>query len=132
MTISEETVMRNVFREFDSGNGLFTSAELQAMLIKLQIVVEQRYLDALLRKFDRRGDGVIEFIGSQFGLGYGMKIWQSGERTLSIAGRAGSGVFTNYFTVFDTGKINMSNLPTSSAGLSSGDIYVAAGVLMIV
>ena len=78
------------------------------------------------------GDGVIEFIGSQFGLGYGMKIWQSGERTLSIAGRAGSGVFTNYFTVFDTGKINMSNLPTSSAGLSSGDIYVAAGVLMIV
>ena len=78
------------------------------------------------------GDGVIEFIGSQFGLGYGMKIWQSGERTLSIAGRAGSGVFTNYFTVFDTGKINMSNLPTSSAGLSSGDIYNDSGTLKIV
>jgi Ca2+-binding EF-hand superfamily protein len=31
------------------------------MLIKLQVVVDQRYLDALLRRFDRRGDGVIEF-----------------------------------------------------------------------
>jgi hypothetical protein len=29
-------------------------------------------------------------------------------------------------------KLSIVGLPTSSAGLSSGDIYVAAGVLMIV
>ena len=62
VTVSAEHVMRNVFREFDqSGSGHLGSAELQQMLTKLQVVVDQRYLDALLRKFDRRGDGVVEF-----------------------------------------------------------------------
>jgi len=60
--ISAEHVMRNVFREFDTNrSGNLDSAELQQMLIKLQVVVDQRYLDALLKRFDRNGNGVIEF-----------------------------------------------------------------------
>jgi hypothetical protein len=35
-------------------------------------------------------------------------------------------------TIKGNGIINLANVPTSSAGLSSGDIYKAAGVLMIV
>lgn len=35
-------------------------------------------------------------------------------------------------TIKATGVINMSNVPTSSAGLSTGDIYSTAGALMIV
>lgn len=31
------------------------------MLVKLQISVENKYLSALLKKFDRNGNGVIEF-----------------------------------------------------------------------
>jgi hypothetical protein len=38
----------------------------------------------------------------------------------------------NLLGVKNSGRINMGSLPTSSAGLSSGDLYVAAGVLMIV
>lgn len=54
--------MRNVFREFDTNrSGNLDSAELQQMLIKLQVVVDQRYLDALLKRFDRNNNGVIEF-----------------------------------------------------------------------
>jgi len=34
--------------------------------------------------------------------------------------------------IFKSGIINLSNVPSSSAGLSSGDIYKSAGVLMIV
>jgi hypothetical protein len=39
---------------------------------------------------------------------------------------------SNLLGVKNSGRINMGSLPTSSAGLSSGDLYVAAGVLMIV
>lgn len=61
-TQSAEFVMRAVYREFDRQNsGVMTSEQLQAMLLKLQVAVEQRYLDALLARFDRRGDGCIEF-----------------------------------------------------------------------
>ena len=35
-------------------------------------------------------------------------------------------------TIKTTGVINIQNVPSSSAGLSSGDIYKSAGVLMIV
>jgi hypothetical protein len=35
-------------------------------------------------------------------------------------------------TIKDTGIINMSNVPASSVGLVSGDIYQTAGVLNIV
>jgi len=86
------------------------------------------------------GYGVIEFIGSTFGAGYGIKLWQSSDRTFSIAGRAGSTNFTNYFTVYDTGKINISTISTYGSnalalagGLVAGDIYKGAtGILSIV
>jgi hypothetical protein len=39
---------------------------------------------------------------------------------------------SNLLGVKNSGTVNMGSLPTSSSGLSSGDIYVAAGVLMIV
>lgn len=44
---------------------------------------------------------------------------------------APTGATTNYAALFD-GKLNFTNLPTSSAGLSAGDIYSNAGVLTIV
>jgi hypothetical protein len=56
----------------------------------------------------------IEFLGSIFGAGYGLKLYQSGERTLSIAGRANSTVWTDYFTVTDTGAVGIGTTgPTS-------------------
>jgi Ca2+-binding EF-hand superfamily protein len=59
---TEELVLRNTFREFDANeNGVLSSDELQALLVRLQISVERRYLSALLRKFDRNNNGVIEF-----------------------------------------------------------------------
>lgn len=44
---------------------------------------------------------------------------------------APTGATTNYAAKFD-GKLNFANLPTSSAGLSAGDIYSNSGVLTIV
>lgn len=59
---TEELTLRNVFRDFDlNGNGVLSADELQAMLVKLQISVDRRYISALLRKFDQNGNGVIEF-----------------------------------------------------------------------
>jgi len=59
---TEELVLRNTFREFDlNGDGVLGSDELQALLVKLQISVERRYLSALLKKFDNNNNGVIEF-----------------------------------------------------------------------
>lgn len=61
-TQSAEFVMRAVFREFDrQRSGVLTAAQLQQMLLKIQVAVDQRYLDALLARFDRRGDGCVEF-----------------------------------------------------------------------
>lgn len=50
--------------------------------------------------------------------------------TNGICFRAGGS--TTRMTIKSTGIINMSNVPTSSAGLVSGDIYQTAGVLNIV
>lgn len=59
---SDEYVLRNVFRHFDTnGNGVLSSDEFSAMLTKLQLSCSKRYLDALLKKFDRNGNGVVEF-----------------------------------------------------------------------
>jgi len=59
---TEEMVLRNTFREFDlNENGVLTADELQALLVRLQMSVERKYLTALLNKFDRNGNGVIEF-----------------------------------------------------------------------
>lgn len=59
---TEELVLRNIFREFDANNnGVLSSDELSALLVRLQISVERRYLTALLKKFDNNNNGVIEF-----------------------------------------------------------------------
>jgi len=59
---TEEMVLRNTFREFDTNaNGVLAADELQALLVRLQMSVERKYLTALLNKFDRNGNGVIEF-----------------------------------------------------------------------
>ena len=39
---------------------------------------------------------------------------------------------TERMRIKSNGIVNLSNVPSSSAGLSSGDIYKSAGVLMIV
>lgn len=52
-------------------------------------------------------DSSIEFLGSNFSLGYGLKIYQSSERALSIAGRANSTTWTNHLTVLDTGNVGI-------------------------
>jgi len=44
----------------------------------------------------------------------------------------GLGSFSERMRIKSSGIINLSNVPSSSAGLSSGDIYKSAGVLMIV
>jgi hypothetical protein len=64
---------------------------------------------------------------------YGMRI---GSRIKTNTGAGG--IYFTYgndsvgMTIKSTGVINFSNVPTSSSGLSSGDIYKSAGVLMIV
>ena len=59
---SDEYILRNVFRQFDvNKNGTLCCDELAAMLVKLQLAVPKRHLEALLRKFDRNGNGVVEF-----------------------------------------------------------------------
>ena len=59
---TEELVLHNIFREFDTnGNGVLSVDELTAMLAKLEISVERKYVSALLAKFDKNGNGVIEF-----------------------------------------------------------------------
>jgi len=51
-----------VFREFDvDKSGNLSACELDALLMKLQMKVPAAYLEALLKKFDRNGNGVVEF-----------------------------------------------------------------------
>ena len=85
--------------------------------------------------------GNIEFIGSTFGSGYGLKIYQNGERSLAIAGRAGSTTWTNHLTILDTGSATFSNdvsigyttnpslykLDVNGSGRFSGSLLVASG-----
>ena len=59
---SDEYVLRNVFREFDvDKSGNLSACELDALLARLQLKVPAAYLEALLKKFDRNGNGVVEF-----------------------------------------------------------------------
>ncbi|MGL4790318.1 MAG: hypothetical protein ACRCW1_02820, partial [Anaerotignaceae bacterium] len=49
------------------------------------------------------------------------------------SGTAGSVItYTERMTIKSNGRINMSSLPTSSAGLSAGDLWNDAGTLKIV
>ena len=51
-----------VFKDFDTNkSGNLTIDELQAMLGKLQIACEHRYVVALFKTFDINSNGVIEF-----------------------------------------------------------------------
>jgi Ca2+-binding EF-hand superfamily protein len=59
---SDEYVLRKIFKDFDlNKNGVLTIDELEAMLARLQISVERKYLTALFRKFDLNQSGTIEF-----------------------------------------------------------------------
>jgi len=59
---SDEYVLRQVFREFDTNkDGVLSAVEFDAMLRRIQIRVPAPYVEALLKKFDRNGNGVVEF-----------------------------------------------------------------------
>lgn len=58
----DELLMRQLFREFDKNKtGLLTCDDLYAMLLLLEIPVHKKYLNCLLKCFDRSGDGQINF-----------------------------------------------------------------------
>jgi calmodulin len=58
----EEFTLRKIFKEFDLNNsGSITLDELAAMLAKLGIQVDRKFIVAILRKIDSNGSGVIEF-----------------------------------------------------------------------
>lgn len=59
---SDEYVLRQVFREFDTNkDGVLGPVEFDAMLRRIQIRVPAPYVEALMKKFDRNGNGVVEF-----------------------------------------------------------------------
>jgi len=60
---SQEAVLRACYREVDgpSRSGVVTNAMFAEILKKLQIAIDSRYLDALMRPFDRNKDGIVEF-----------------------------------------------------------------------
>lgn len=58
----DEYVLRNIFKDFDTNrSGNLTIDELVAMIAKLQISCERKYVSALFKKFDVNGNGIIEF-----------------------------------------------------------------------
>lgn len=99
------------------GNGSYTTANNQIVLGNSNIT--ETLLKGLVKigvntkSITAKGisfgidEGSIEFIGSNFGLGFGNKIYQSGERALSIAGRTNSNVWTDNFTVLDKGNVGI-------------------------
>lgn len=59
---SDEYILRKVFNYFDvNESGNITMDELAAMLAKLQISVERRYLNGLMKRIDSDNNGAIEF-----------------------------------------------------------------------
>lgn len=58
----EEYKLQQLFDEFDANaNGMLTMDELAAMLAKLEISVERKYLSALIAALDKDKSGAIEF-----------------------------------------------------------------------
>jgi Ca2+-binding EF-hand superfamily protein len=58
----EEFVLRKIFKDFDSnGSGTITIDELGAMLAKLQISVERKYISAMIKVLDKNNSGMLEF-----------------------------------------------------------------------
>jgi len=59
---SEEFVLRNIFREFDTDkSGALSINELRNIMHKINLACDDRYLVALLETFDTNKNGVIEF-----------------------------------------------------------------------
>lgn len=59
---SEEYVLRKIFNYFDvNESGNITIDELAAMMAKLQISVERRYLNGIMKHIDADNNGSIEF-----------------------------------------------------------------------
>lgn len=58
----EEFVLRKIFKDFDTNNsGTITVDELGAMLAKLQISVERKYISAMIKTLDTNNSGMLEF-----------------------------------------------------------------------
>ena len=59
---TEEFVLRELFREFSrDGQGQVTISELRAILNKININTEEKYLDAFIKAMDKNNQGYIEF-----------------------------------------------------------------------
>jgi len=59
---SEEFVLRQIFKDFDlNQSGTITIDEMWAMLAKLQISVDRKYIDALMKELDKNNSGMLEF-----------------------------------------------------------------------
>lgn len=55
-------MLRKIFNNFDvNQNGIITLDELAALLAKLEISVERKYLNALMKYVDTNKSGAIEF-----------------------------------------------------------------------
>lgn len=58
----EEYVLRKIFKDFDTNNsGTLTVDELGAMLAKLGISVERKYISAMIKVLDTNNSGMLEF-----------------------------------------------------------------------
>jgi Ca2+-binding EF-hand superfamily protein len=58
----EEYILRKIFKDFDlNQSGSITLDELTAMLAKLGISVERKYIQAMLRELDSNKTGMLEF-----------------------------------------------------------------------
>jgi Ca2+-binding EF-hand superfamily protein len=58
----EEFTLRKIFKQFDLNNSnTITLDELAAMLAKLGIAVDRKYIVGMMKKLDTNGTGVIEF-----------------------------------------------------------------------
>lgn len=59
---TEEFVLRELFREFArDGDGAVTTTELRAMLNKININTEERFLEAFIKACDKNNCGSVEF-----------------------------------------------------------------------
>jgi Ca2+-binding EF-hand superfamily protein len=58
----EEFVLRKIFKDFDTNNsGTLTIDELAAMMAKLGISVERKYISAMIKVLDTNNSGMLEF-----------------------------------------------------------------------
>lgn len=58
----EEFVLRKIFKDFDTNNsGTLTIDEMAAMLAKLGISVERKYISAMIKVLDTNKTGMLEF-----------------------------------------------------------------------